>query len=81
MPFMYEAFSLIAGTHSQSSQFLDDHIVGWSRDDKTKAAEFLSCLARFEFIIGAVSLYSLLHPIYGLTQKLQGRTKDILDAY
>ena len=78
---MFEAFSLIAGTHPQSAQFKDEYVEGWSRDDNTKVVEFMSCLTRFKFIIGAVSLYSLLHPLHGLTQKLQGRTKDIVDAY
>ena len=81
MPFMYEAFSLIAGTHPQYAQFKDQYVEGWSRDDKTKAAEFMSCISRFEFIIRAVSLYSRLDPLHGLTQKLQGRSKDIVAAY
>ncbi len=81
MPFMYDVFSLITGTHPQSSHFKDENVDGWSRDDKTKAAEFMSYLARFKLIIGAVSFYSLLHPPHALIQKLQGCTKDIVDAY
>ena len=40
----------------------------------------MSCISRLEFIIGAVSLFSQLHPLHGLTLKLQGRTKDIVAA-
>ena len=38
-------------------------------------------ISRFDFIIGVVSLYVLLHPLHGITQKLQGRTQDIVQAY
>ena len=78
---MVEAFSLFARTRPQSAQLKDEYVEGWGRDDNTKVVEFMSCLTRFKFIIGAVSLYSLLHPLHGLTQKLQGRTKYIVDAY
>ena len=76
---MYKVFSLIAGTHPQLAQFKDKYVEGWSRDDKTKAVE--SCISRFELIIRALSLCSRLHPLHGLTQKLQVRSKDIVAAY
>ena len=38
-------------------------------------------LTKFDFVIGVVSLYSLLHLFSGITIKLQGRTKGILKAY
>ena len=43
--------------------------------------DFLKCLAKFDFVIGVVSLHRLLHPLHGITVKLRGRTMDILQAY
>ena len=41
----------------------------------------MNSLTKFEFVIGMIALYRLLHPVAGITQKLQGRTIDIIDAY
>ena len=43
--------------------------------------EFIKCLTKFEFVIGVLSLYSLLHHLHNITVKLQGRTKDKVQAY
>ena len=43
--------------------------------------DFMKCLTKFDFVIGVVALYHLLHPLHGITVKLQGRTKDIVQAY
>ena len=48
---------------------------------KREATNYLNALAKFEFIIGILSLYRLLHPIAGLTNKLQGRSIDVIEAY
>ena len=36
---------------------------------------------KFEFFIGIIALYSLLHPLSGITQKLQGRAIDVVYPY
>ena len=38
-------------------------------------------MTKFEFFIGMIVLYRLLHAVAGITQKLQGRTIDVTDAY
>ena len=81
MPFMFEAFQVILGTHERLNEFSTEQTEGWSGEDKKNANDFMHCLSRFDFIIGMVSLYFLLHPIHGTTQKLQGRSQDILQAY
>ena len=81
IPFMYEALQVILGTHPQLEELSADYTKGWSSEDMRKAMEFTKCLTNFDFVIGVVSLYSLLHPLHGITIKLQGRTKDIVQAY
>ena len=78
---MFEAFQVILGTHERLNEFSTEQTEGWSGEDKRNANDFMHCLSRFDFIIGMVSLYFLLHPIHGTTQKLQGRSQDILQAY
>ena len=38
-------------------------------------------MTKFEFVIEMIALYRLLHPVAGITQKLQGCTIDVIDAY
>ena len=68
---MYEALQVIIGTHPELDEFLEDY----------RPMDNIKCLTKFDFVIGVVSLYSLLHPLYGNTIKLQGRTKKIVQAY
>ena len=35
----------------------------------------------YEVINGMIALHRLLHPVAGVTQKLQGHTIDVIDAY
>ncbi|XP_065658132.1 uncharacterized protein LOC136082646 [Hydra vulgaris] len=39
------------------------------------------CSSHFEFIIGIITLYRLLHPLSYITERLQGRTTNIVYAY
>ena len=47
---------------------------------KVMTLKFINSLRKFEFIIGISSLSRLLHPVTDITQKLQGRTIDIIDT-
>ena len=41
----------------------------------------LNAVTSFEFIISLIRLYRLLHPLAGITNRLQGRGVDIIEAY
>ena len=43
--------------------------------------KLIKCLTKFDFVIEVVSLYSVLHPLHGITVKLQGHIKDLVQAY
>ena len=53
----------------------------WDAKSKVEATQFLNSLTKFEFVIGMIALHRLLHPVAGITQKLQGHTIDVIDAY
>jgi len=53
----------------------------WSAETKRDATSHLNAICDFGFIVGLVSMYKLLHPLHGTTQKLQGRAVDIVKAF
>ena len=81
LPFIVETFEVINGTHTELDEFEEIYIKGWDAKSKVEATQFLNSLTKFEFVIGMIALYRLLHPVAGITQKLQGRTIDVIDAY
>ena len=81
LPFIVETFEVINGTHTELDEFEEIYIKGWDPKGKVEATQFLNSLTKFEFVIGMIALYRLLHPVAGITQKLQGRTIDVIDAY
>ena len=81
LPFIAEALEVINSTHPQLNTFKMDYTDGWSSDCKKEATSYLKALSEFEFITEIVSLYRLLHPLAEITQKLQGRTIDVVAAY
>ena len=81
MPFIVETFEVINGTHTELDEFEEIYIKGWDAKSKVEATQFLNSLTKFEFVIGMITLYRLLHPVAGIMQKLQGRTIDVIDAY
>ena len=76
IPFIVEVFEVINGTHPERNDFNNIYTDGW--DSKTS---YLHAVTKFEFIIGLVSLYRLLHPLVGITQTLQGSSIDAVKAY
>ena len=54
---------------------------GWDYKTKWKATLLLITVTSFEFIIYLIGLYRLLHPLAGITNCLQGRGVDIIEAY
>ena len=53
----------------------------WSAKDKEEASSYLHALSNFNFIIGLISLYHLIHPFTIITKKLQGRSIDVVEAF
>ena len=76
-----ETFEIINGTHTELDKFEEIYIKGWDAKSKVEATQFLNSLTKFEFVIGMIALYRLLQPVAGTTQKLQGRTINVIDAY
>ena len=81
IPFIAEAFEVINGTHPELQTLYKEHATGWDVHVKREVTSFLNALTKFEFIVGIIVLYRLMHPAAGLTNKLQGRNIDIIEAY
>ena len=81
LPFIVEAFEVINGTHTELDEFEETYIKRWDAKSKVEATQFLNSLTKLEFVIGMVASYRLLHRVAGITQKLQGCTIDVIDAY
>ena len=81
IPFILEAFEVINGTHPERNDFNNIYTDGWDPKTKQDTTSNLHAVTKFEFIIGLVSLYRLLHPLVGITQTLQGSSIDVVKAY
>ena len=81
IPFIVETFEVINGTHPERSDFNNIYTDGWDPKTKQDATSYLHAVTKFEFIIGLVSLYRLLHLLVGITQTLQGSSIDVVKAY
>ena len=81
LPFIVETFEVTNGTHTKLDEFEEIYIKRWDAKSKVGATQFLNSLTKFEFVIGMIALYRLLHPVAGITQKLQERTIDVIDAH
>ena len=79
LPFIVEAFEVINGTHTVLDEFQEIYTKGWDPKSRFESAQFLNSSTKFE--LGMISLYRLLHLVAGITQKLQGRTIDVIGAY
>ena len=81
IPFIVESFEVINGAHPKRNDFNNIYTDGWDPKIKQDATSYLHAVTKFEFIIGLVSLYRLLHPLDGITQTLQGSSIDVVKAY
>ena len=77
---MVEAFEIMNGTYPKNNDFDSVYKDGWDSRTKEDATTYLNAITKFEFLIGLVSFYRLLHPLVGITQNLQGRSIDIIKA-
>ena len=76
-----EALEIINGTHAEMGSFEKKYTEGWDYKTKWEATSLLNAVTSFEFIISLIGLYRLLHPLAGITNCLQGRVVDIIEAY
>ncbi|XP_065651176.1 52 kDa repressor of the inhibitor of the protein kinase-like [Hydra vulgaris] len=81
IPFMAEALDIILGIHSNIEQFNIEFSMDWDAQEKREANSLLNAITKFEFIIGIITLYRLLHPLLYIIERLQGRTTDIVYGY
>ena len=79
--FMVETFEIMNGNYPKNNDFDSVYKDGWNSKTKEDATSYLNAITKFEFLIGLVSLYGLLHPLVGITQNLKGRSIDIIKAY
>ena len=79
--FIVEAFEVINGTHPERNDFTNIYTDGWDPKTKEDVASYLHAVTKFEFIIGLVYLYRLLHLLVGISQTLQGSSIDVVKAY
>ena len=78
---MVEAFEIMKGTHPKNNDFDSGYKDGWDSKIMEDTTSYLNAITKFEFLIGLVLLYQLLHPFVGITQNLQERSADIIKAY
>ena len=81
LPFIVEALEVIKITHTKLNKFEKIYIKGWDAKSKADTTQFLKSLTKFEFGIGSIALYKLLHPVARITQKLQGGTFGATDEF
>ena len=81
MSYIMEALEVMSGKHADINQFDETFSKEWSAKDKQEVSSYLHALSNFNFIIGLISLYRLMHPFTGITKKLQGRSIDVVKAF
>ena len=81
VPYIMEATEVMNGTHADINQLDETYSKGWGAKDKQEASSYLHALSNFNFIIGLISLYRLIHPFTGITKKLQGGSIDVAKAF
>ena len=81
LPFIVESLEIMNGTHPDIASIESTYADGWSQTDKRDLTSYIKALTDFEFIIGIISMYTLLPPLAGITQRLQGRAVDVAQAY
>ena len=64
LPFVIEALEIINGTQENLEKFSEEvQNDKFDRESKTSATALLKSITSFQYIIGVVTLYYLLHPL------------------
>ena len=80
IPFIAEALEIMNGTHPDLPSFDAIYTKGWEAT-KNEATANLKAVTSFEFLIGLIGIYRFLHPLTGITTRLQGRSMDIVRGF
>ena len=80
IPFIAEALEIMNGTHPDLPSFDAIYTKG-SEATKNEASANLKAVTSFEFLIGLIGIYRFLHPLTGITTRLQGRSMDIVRGF
>ena len=81
LPLIVEALKIINGTHVEMGSFEKMCTERWDYKIKREPTSLLNVVTSFEFIISPIRLCRLIHPLTGITNCLQGRSVDIIEAY
>lgn len=76
--------SLEAIAVAAHQEYVDESLRHWVPSTMTEAGNLLNALhllTSYDFIASFCILYSLMSPLTGITQKLQGRGLDIYEAH
>ena len=78
---MVEALEVMNGTHLELRSFTKIYTDGCVAKSKKDVTLLLNILTDFEFIVGIITLYRLMHPIAPVTKQLQKRAVDVINTY
>ena len=78
---MVEAFKIMSRTYLKNNDFDSVYKDGWDSKTKKDATSYLNAITKCKFLIGLVSRYRLVQPLFSITQNLKGRSIDIIKAY
>ena len=62
IPYIMKALEFMNRTHAVINKLNKKYSKGWGAKDKQVASSYLHALSNFNFIIGLISLYRLMHP-------------------
>ena len=78
---MLEALEVMIGINPSMSYFDKIYATGWDVSTKNDASKYINILTDFTFIVSIIAFYRFFHPIAPITQKLQGRSINMVSAY
>ena len=81
LPFIVSALEILNSVNAEMGSFEKEYTKRWDYKTKREATSLLNSVTSFEFIFSLIRLYRLLHPITDITNRLQGRSVVITEAY
>ena len=81
LPFIVSALEILNSINAEMRSFEKEYTKRWDYKTTREATSLLSSVTSLEFIFSLIRLYRLLHPLTGITNRLQGRIVVIIEAY
>ena len=81
LPFIVSALEILNSVKAEMGSFEKEYTKRWDYKTKREATLLLNSVTSFEFIFSLIRLYRLLHPLTDITNRLQGRSVVIIEAY